>query len=162
MRVLTVLLLVVGLTACSEAPVVERIVKVFPNGNPERSVIYDASETQMLGERFFYDDGTVRIEGAVQDGSRHGEWKSYTMEGSLLSINNYEMGTYHGPYFNYFPSGETRITGAYHLGTEVGEWIIFDASGNRSGLYRRFDDAGNLLEKGSYQAGKKVGRWEEF
>ena len=42
---------------------VERIVKVYPNGNPERMVIYDASETNIIGEKFFYDDGGVRVEG---------------------------------------------------------------------------------------------------
>lgn len=156
------LILAVALCACTDEPTVERIVKVFPNGNPERSVVYDASETEVLGEKYFYDHGSMRIEGPVKEGKRHGEWKSYTMDGSLLSINNYDLGNYHGPYFNYFPSGEIRIEGAYDQGAEIGEWIIFDEKGKRSGLYRNFDEAGELREKGAYQNDKKVGVWEVY
>ena len=162
MRTTLLLLFAAFLVACGSGDSVERIVKVYPNGNPERMVIYDASETNIIGEKFFYDDGGVRVEGLLQDGERHGTWHAYTMEGNLLSVNNYNVGEYDGPYENYFPDGGLRIQGAYSNGKEIGEWIVFNNEGQRHGLYRRFDTEGNLREKGVYDKGQKSGIWEEF
>jgi len=61
MRTTLLLLFAAFLVACGSGDSVERIVKVYPNGNPERMVIYDASETNIIGEKFFYDDGGVRV-----------------------------------------------------------------------------------------------------
>ena len=82
------------------------------------------------------------------------------MEGNLLSVNNYNVGEYDGPYTDYFDGG-LRIR-AYSNGKEIGEWIVLNNEGQRHGLYRRFDTEGNLREKGVYDKGQKSGIWEEF
>jgi len=162
MRTYTLFLFVAVLGACGSGESVERIVKVYPNGNPERAVLYDATETRIIAEKYFYDDGGIRIEGPLKDGERHGTWYSYTMAGNLLSVNNYRLGDYDGIYENYFPDGGIRIQGDYFNGKEVGEWIVYNDQGQRHGWYRRFDDAGILREKGVYDRGQKSGIWEEF
>lgn len=159
-RLLPLLLLI---SACQPAAPLEHVVKNGTQGFPAKIVLLDPSdETTVLGEKYFYEDGTLRMEGPVLDGKRHGEWKSYTMQGALLSVNRYKNGAYHGRYENYFPSGNKRIEGDYIDGHEVGEWIIYNASGQREGVYRAFYDSGQLKTKGYFEAGKEVGDWEFY
>lgn len=162
MRALLFIGLLAILACGGEQATVERITKVYSNGNPERVVVYDATETIVVGEKYYYNDGNIRIEGPMKDNERHGEWLAYTFAGTLQSVNNYVNGEYHGPYFNYFPNGELRIQGEYADGKEIGEWIVFNQEGKRDGVYRKFHPNGQLNILGKYADGEEEGTWKFF
>lgn len=43
-------------------------------------------------KKFFDADGKLQEEGNIMDNQKHGEWKYYTIEGKLETVEKYENG----------------------------------------------------------------------
>jgi uncharacterized protein YdhG (YjbR/CyaY superfamily) len=59
--------------------------------------------------REYFDDGTLKAEGAMRAGELHGPWRWYRKDGTLLR------------------------TGSFRHGTKTGEWTTYDRSGEPLG-----------------------------
>lgn len=122
-------LCVIALASCEEKTV-EKVVKVFPNDQPEVVEIYDASGTTLIGKKTFFDNGQLHIQGSYLNGKKHGEWLSCYVNGNVWTINTYDQGEYNGPYKMHNDDGSIRIQGAYKQGKESGRWTFFDEHGD--------------------------------
>ncbi len=87
----------------------------------------------------WWDDGSPRFEGQLQNGIRMGEWKEY--------------------------NGNRTSTGKYTNGKQTGLWTTIDSlgtkrseltyeNGERNGSFRNWDEKGTLASEGTYKNGK--------
>ncbi|NNE54958.1 MAG: hypothetical protein HKN32_02980, partial [Flavobacteriales bacterium] len=97
MRLVFTILLCSVLFSCGDKPF-EKVVKVFPNGEPQVIHILDGEEGEKIGQRTYQDDGQVYIEGGFRDNEKHGTWYSYYSNGTVWTVNNYRLGEFHGDY----------------------------------------------------------------
>ena len=72
------------LTSCS-AQLTEKVVETYPNGNTLKSQFFDR-KGDCVKEVEFYSTGAVKMEGAMKNGQREGEWKAYFPDGKTQTI----------------------------------------------------------------------------
>jgi antitoxin component YwqK of YwqJK toxin-antitoxin module/Tfp pilus assembly protein PilF len=95
----------------------------------------------------FHYNGNVTAEGKyLKNDTRDGEWKYYTSNGYLLSVEMYDEGTIVGDDKSYYVNGNTRSITPYK-------------KGNTDGLYRMFHLNGQLLVQGHYKHNLGQGYW---
>ena len=87
-----------------------------------------------------------RMQGDVAGGKRNGEWTSYFANGIVRSRATFVDGMRQGPTAVYHENGSLYYSGQYHNDKQVGEWLFFDAQGNRLKV-ARYDSLGTLLEQ---------------
>lgn len=118
-----------ALIGCSPTTI-EKVTKVYPNGQPESIMFYVEGEEHPSSQKVYYSDGKLKIEGTFKNGLRDGKWTSYYDNGNIWTVNNYLEDANHGEYFMYNQDGSLKLQGFYEHGEETGVWIINDESGN--------------------------------
>ncbi len=123
---------------------------------------------------------------------RHGKRiKTYYSNGILMSVTNYdENNRKHGEYLRYYRSGNLKLKASYNHGKRCGDWFGFSNNGALSDIInsdttkiskwewyfihktRRLDikgkkyifrnGEGNVLAKGRYKNGMRVGKWKFY
>ncbi len=58
---------------------------------------------------FYYDDGSIRQEGAYKNGKLHGEWISYNKDGEKTAIAQYKQGQKDGVWFYWSGDKLTQV-----------------------------------------------------
>lgn len=149
-------------------------------------LLTDAMETVMLDiRREYYEDGTLKMIGSYQEGSKQGIFREYGKEGSIINSYVYDgnvkvgegivdaSGSYQGQWKLYFPSGELKAEGSFKEGKKEGPWMYYFVNGSieQRGEYRDglptgkwtwYYDSSELLREEYYRKGKEDGSSVEY
>ena len=116
------------LTACG-TKLTEEVQTSYDNGQP-KYVKYFTKGGECVKEAEFYEDGTVKMEGAMRDGHREGEWKAFFPDGKPQSIGSFKDGLRSGSSVVYYETGNKMMEGQYSEGKHVGVWKYYEETGN--------------------------------
>ena len=119
--------LILAMASCTEK-LTEKAVDVYENGQPSK-VQYVNRKDECVREVEYYESGLVKMEGAMKDGKRTGEWKSYFPDGKVQSTGFFENGLRTGKAQVYHENGNLYMDGYYMEGHKTGEWIFYDEQG---------------------------------
>lgn len=142
----------------------------------------DADGRQHGPAREWFDDGSVRTDGAYEHGAMTGAWRSYYSGAVVRSEKSYRAGTPVGTWTTYFADGspstvlvheagdKARLTeygptkkklreGGLVAGARQGAWIEWDANGNE---LRSEWEAGKLKSQTSVVAQIGIPECDEY
>lgn len=123
---------------------------------------------------FFDQKKNIVSEGKVVNKLHEGQWKYYHEASKvIMTLENYKNGKLEGIRSVYFPSGKIAEETMYVNGIRDGIYkkyaengiILEDATyknGEFHGMATYKDPLGNVVAKGLFKDGKKVGIWEFF
>ncbi len=123
-------LMVMFLIAC-EAPVIEKVEETYPDNQPKKVSFFqeiDGKEVK-VEEKYYHQDGTLKMNGKLLNGKREGEWKAFFNNEQLQSIGAFKNGKRTGEAKVYFPNGNLRYEGQYEEDMEVGHWKFYNQQG---------------------------------
>jgi len=141
------ILMLIGLVSCSDPNIVE---VNWPNGQ--------------LMEKRQYAPNYDREEG------RYKVWR-YDEQGKLLVKGEMVLGKKDGDWLEYYPNGNVKFECAFQLDKRFGKFILYYENGKihqkgeyvegeaLEGEFTQWDEKGELLQKGTYSYGLRVGRW---
>ncbi|MDG1262297.1 MAG: hypothetical protein P8H59_02530 [Flavobacteriales bacterium] len=133
------LFLAVLFVACT--PTEGRIVKErFEDGNEKRVLEYTNGDTLSGTEFQYYSNGFLMATGEYEAGKRIGTWKSFHLDSTNWSQQQYENGLKTGPYHVWHRNGLQRISGNYAAGKEIGKWYFMNEFGDTLQI-KDFDQA---------------------
>ena len=118
------------LFSCSPKEI-EKVEGTFDDGKPKYVYVYkniDGVEIK-IKEKELYENGKVRMEGAIKDGKRDGVWNVYFDDGKLWSEGTYINGKRNGVAKNYFPNGKLRYEGLFTDDSKSGHWKFYGEDG---------------------------------
>lgn len=110
---------------------VEKVEGTFDDGKPKVVCVYkniDGADVKVK-EKELYENGKVRMEGAIKDGKRDGIWKVYFDDGKLWSEGTFTNGKRNGEAKNYFPNGKLRYEGFFTDDKKSGHWKFYGENG---------------------------------
>ncbi|MFC2107468.1 toxin-antitoxin system YwqK family antitoxin [Bacteroidota bacterium] len=131
---------------------------------------YDSKQKRHGKWKFFYDDGALHIVGTYKHGLKHGYFKEYDIDGSLLEAAKYENGEKQmnvtelqalDVKTEYYPSGKVKIKATYKDEKPEGIWREYNEEGEveRSFIYKN----GVVIGEGIIsEKGEKNGFWKEY
>ena len=82
------------------------------------------------GERTYYPNGQLKMEGFLTDGKRDGRWISFYQTGIPWSETHFKNGKKEGPTTTWCENGQKRYTGYYKNDKPSGTWTFWDMQGN--------------------------------
>ena len=132
MKPILYLFIIVFLFSCN-API-EKIVETYPNNQPKRIDFFqeeDGKEVK-IEEKYFYQDGKLKMEGEVLNDKREGEWKAYFNNGQLQSVGFFKANKKTGIKKVYHENGQLMIEGFYENDKEVGRWKFYNEKGEKT------------------------------
>ncbi|MBN2273615.1 MAG: hypothetical protein JXR41_06745 [Bacteroidales bacterium] len=123
----------------------------------EDGLYYDQSDELFSGlyvEK--YDDGTVKIQVAIQNGRKNGLMKIYYPDGSVNELRMYKNNMMHGTWETWNAAGIKTAEANYANDKKNGKWYIWDDSGtmrydmiyfegNKAGTWRMMNEKGELI-----------------
>jgi antitoxin component YwqK of YwqJK toxin-antitoxin module len=118
------------LFSCSPKEV-EKVEGTFDDGKPKFVCVYkniDGIDVKVK-EKELYENGKVRMEGAIKDGKRDGIWNVYFDDGKLWSEGTFTNGKRNGVAKNYFPNGKLRYEGFFTDDSKSGHWKFYGEDG---------------------------------
>lgn len=127
-KIILALSLFLALASC-DAQLTEKIEVTYPNGKPEIVLLLDKSG-ECVRKVEYYDSGEVRMEGAIKNGQRDGEWTAYFPDGRVQSHGYFKDGQRTGASKVYWNNGNLRLEGFYTEGKHSGHWKWYDEQGN--------------------------------
>ncbi len=107
------------------------ISEVYSNGQAkiEQEYYLEGNDTVFIYQRILSVNGNLQIEGVLENGERHGMWKSYYPNGNVWSKTGFINGKSEGETITFYPNGQIRYTGFYSEGEKDGEWQWYDSTG---------------------------------
>ncbi len=112
----------------------------------------DNVEKQLVVYYYDYDSTKVRGRGYVSGsgfsdlGKKLGEWRFFYENGKVEEVANYVRGYLHGKVTQYYQNGNKKNEGYFY-------WNVQDS------IFRAWNEAGKLVEKGNWSYGKRLGKW---
>lgn len=100
-------------------------------------------------EKWFYEDGNVKMEIDFKEGRKDGLWRHYSPDVLLTETVEYQKGKAHGKHSLYFESGKVRLQRNFKEGVLNGHWIEY------------FED-GQVNNKCAYKNGVKEGEYHSY
>lgn len=82
--------------------------------------------------------------------------------GAILSRGNFVEGKREGIWEWYYPNGNIYYRSGYSSDKKREVWISTNLLGNEHGIHERYYENGQLEEKGEYEYGLKIEKWEKF
>ena len=129
MKKLILVLSAIMLLASCSAQLNEKVEVMFPDGKPQIVHYYDKSG-QCVKEKEYYETGQLKMEGALKDGLREGEWKAYFPDGRLQSIGTFKNDMRTGAATVWQENGNLLYEGFYKEGKQTGLWKWYDEQGD--------------------------------
>jgi antitoxin component YwqK of YwqJK toxin-antitoxin module len=114
-----------------ESPIIEKVEETYPNNQAKQITFYqeqDGKEVK-ISEKYFYQDGQVKMEGEILNNKREGVWKAYFKNGQLQSEGVFKENKRIGVGKVYFRNGKLRYEGQYENDEEVGHWKFYNDKG---------------------------------
>jgi uncharacterized protein (TIGR02145 family) len=96
-----------------------------------------------------YGNNSIKEEGTLKDGKRHGEITTYREDGSIDKVEAFENNVLNGKWKAYYENGNLMCTGHYKDGKQNGEW-------------KSYYENGKLMRVENYKDGKPDGKWEHY
>lgn len=124
----------------------------FDNGQLEQRIVFKNGVRQDGPFEIFNRDGQPLKRGTTKNGKMHGTFEEY-YEGQVYNVWTYVEGRVDGPYKKFYSNGETQETGYYKKDTKSSSDYFKD------GVWKYFDDNGDLLKQESFKGEKKHGVW---
>ena len=84
---------------------------------------------QCVKETEYYESGVLKMEGALKDGHREGEWKCFFEDGKTQSTGFFHEGIRTGKATVYHENGNLYMEGDYTDGHLSGKWNFYDEQG---------------------------------
>jgi antitoxin component YwqK of YwqJK toxin-antitoxin module len=119
---------------------------------------------------YFYDDGTVRLEGTYRNDKKNGYFKDYDKDGNLISVTKYIDGVLQEDVAelaelevrtDYYPNGQVKTIASYKDGIPEGVRREFTEEGKIKMAY--IFKAGEIIGEGIMnEEGAKNGEWKEY
>lgn len=122
------LIIVSSLCAC-QPKLTETVEESYPSGQPKSVRVLNKSG-DCVKEIKYYETGQVKMEGAIKDGQREGEWKSFFSDGRTQSTGFFKDGERTGAATVYYSNGNLMSEGFYKDGKHSGHWKWYDEQGN--------------------------------
>lgn len=151
-----------------------RVSSMFRNGIPE-GIRKEYDTTGKIEKAQLFKNGHIVGEGIVkEDGNREGSWKEYYEDGSLKAEGAYENDKPVGKWKYYYQSGKTEQTGSYtRQGKKDGVWKWFYEtgallreetyrSGLKDGLSTEYEESGKVIIEGDFIDDLEDGQWFEI
>ena len=127
----------------------------YENGNLLSEDNYKDDKLEGLSKSY-YENGNLLSEGNYKDGKKDGISEFYYENGKLQSKMTYKDGTLLGS-FNYPEKYDKETTVIVKIFTEYGySETPFNSDNQINGIYKRYDERGNLITKVRYKNGKRV------
>ena len=127
----------------------------YENGNLLMEANYKDDKSEGLFKSY-YENGNLLSEGNYKDGKKDGISEFYYENGKLQSKMTYKDGTLLGS-FNYPEKYDKETTVIVKIFTEYGySETPFNSDNQINGIYKRYDERGNLITKVRYKNGKRV------
>ena len=103
----------------------------YGNGNLKSICTYNEAKKINTGPGYYYyKNGVLKAEGRYNDaGKKDGEWKYYTAEGVISSLETYSAEVLNGPFVSYHPNGTVKEKGTYVKGIVDGEVQFYYSNG---------------------------------
>lgn len=128
MRKLFLLLVTTLIFASCSSQLTKKVEISFPDGEPQ-IVRYYNRNNQCVKETEYYATGQVKMEGAMKDGKRDGEWNAYFPDGRVQSHGYFKDGKRTGEATVFWQNGNLREEGFYKEGVHCGHWKWYDEQG---------------------------------
>ncbi|MCA8910426.1 MAG: hypothetical protein KDB82_01880 [Planctomycetes bacterium] len=123
----------------------------------------------------YYPDGSLKMQGELHGQIREGAWTIYSTTGKPLEVAVFKGGEKHGEYKAWRADGTLMRTGQYTNDKLTGTWreyhpdgstvateLSYGPSGEYEGRYRAWAANGQLVMDGYYSASRKQGLWQEW
>ncbi len=102
---------------------------------------YDVVDGVKQGKfKLYYEDGTLEMEGQLENNNNVGKWKYYYPDGKLESEGFFVDNKPEGRWVWYYPSGKIKEEGSYTKGIRVGWW-------------KQYDETGGVIEEKNFELG---------
>lgn len=120
----------------------------------------------------YYRNGSKKSEYSYSNNLLQGNIKNYFPNGNLAEVISFESGKLQGTYQAFFPNGNLQKSVEFVNDQEDGHYKRFYEDGKPEiissfvkgelyGIWENYDNLGYLVSKGEYQAGVRVGAWQE-
>lgn len=91
-------------------------------------------------------NGLIIEKGAFINGSKHGEWVTYSRNSVLIRKLNYDTGALNGKVMLFYLNGKPKLTGQFEKGNKTGKWTYYTKKGK-------------ILSEGNYLSNKPIKTW---
>ena len=110
---------------------IEKIEETYPDNQPKKISYFQEQEGKevKVEEKYFHQNGKLKMVGEFLNGKREGEWKAYFDNEQLQSEGIFKDGKREGIAKVYFPNGKLRYEGQYKNDKEVGHWKFYNEQG---------------------------------
>jgi antitoxin component YwqK of YwqJK toxin-antitoxin module len=98
-----------------------------------------------------YVDRKLVESGIFYVGAKHGRWEKYSKDNILIGKAKYWRGWQREAKISYYDSERKKV-----------KEVVPQEYGARTGPYYLFSESGQLLTKGNYADGKKIGMWVDY
>ena len=115
----------------------------------------------------YHDNGELMLDGQYKNGKRHGEWRAYNKEGTLVNISSFTNGKKDIPEITYYGDGSLKrkiekegtvfIERSYY---KTGS--LFYERAYKSGYYKEFTEDSTLLIEANYLDFQLYGKWKRY
>lgn len=139
----------------------KRYMGEFQDGQPKGVFNYYAIEGHLSAKvnfmndslsstEMYFDNGNVMAKGKFINQMKQGKWFTYTRDGNLLNIFNFDRGAMHGKQYLYYPlnpeTQQVKLMEEYNC-----------KNGLKNGVWKQYFKLGTVKSEGFYKMGKKEG-----
>ncbi len=117
----------------------------YEDGTIQQEVPYVNNSIEGLSIRY-HDNGRKELEEEYKNNIRNGRATEYSYSGRRIEIKEYVNDTLNGPYRKWHGNRELQISGMFTNGLFSGTWLYYN-------------DYGNLVGEGRYEAGMGIQRF---
>jgi len=108
----------------------DTVVKIkYDDGSARQIWGFKPNDKEMHYEWSYYKNGNTWLEGPMYDTLRHGIWKGYSEQGSLIAQGTYRVGKATGIYTVWYENGKKFYEGDMKEGKRIGEWSFYNKEG---------------------------------
>jgi antitoxin component YwqK of YwqJK toxin-antitoxin module len=123
--------LIIFISSCGKK-MEEVVLETWPDGKAKRVQYFigEGSDRYLAKERFYHQDGKLKIEGSYnRERKRDGKWTYWYQDGKKWVDGQYKNGEWDKKYTNWHENGQKHYEGMYDKGKRIGVWKFYDESG---------------------------------
>jgi uncharacterized protein (TIGR02145 family) len=120
-----------------------------------------------------YGNNVIKEAGALKNGKRDGEIKTYREDGSVDEIQTFVDGVLNGKWEKYYKNGQIEYAGNYKNKEKDEKWERYNENGKlalvehykdgkQDGKWEFYSQNGQLMRVEHYKDGNKDGKWEFY